>query len=411
MKKVFEVALGILTAIGGFVDIGDLVFNAQTGARFGMSLALVTLIGVLGICVFAEMSGRVAACSGRATFDLVRERLGPRMGVLNLVASVAVTLMTFIAEIGGVALAIMLVTSISEVLIVPFIGVLVWAVLWRAKFTVMENVLGFLGLGLVAFAIALWQLGPSWSDLASQAATFDKPGKEDWLTYAYFAIGLFGAAMTPYEVFFFSSGGVEEKWTDKSLGIMRANVLIGFPLGGLLSLSIAGCAAVVLGPLEVDVAALSQVGLPAAVALGKIGLAFVIVGFVAATFGAACETGLSAGYSIAQFFGWQWGKFVRPKQAARFHLVLILATLLAIGVLMTGVDPILVTEISVVFSAVALPLTYFPILVVANDRDYLGEHANGMLSNTLGTIFLVLVVVAAVAAIPLMVITHMGAGV
>jgi Mn2+/Fe2+ NRAMP family transporter len=411
MKKVFEVALGILTAIGGFVDIGDLVFNAQTGARFGMSLALVTITGVVGICVFAEMSGRVSACSGRATFDLVRERLGPRMGVLNLVASVAVTLLTFIAEIGGVALAIMLVTSISEVLIVPFIGVLVWAVLWRAKFSVMENVLGLLGLGLVAFTVALWQLGPSWSDLASQAATVDKPAKEDWLTYGYFAVGLFGAAMTPYEVFFFSSGGVEEKWTAKSLGIMRTNVLVGFPLGGLLSLSIAGCAAVVLGPLDVDVAALSQVGLPAAVALGKIGVAFVIVGFVAATFGAACETGLSAGYSIAQFFGWQWGKFVRPTQAARFHLVLILATLLAIGVLMTGVDPILVTEISVVFSAVALPLTYFPILVVANDRDYLGEHANGALSNTLGTIFLLLVVVAAVTAIPLMVITHMGAGV
>jgi Mn2+/Fe2+ NRAMP family transporter len=411
MKKVFEVALGILTAIGGFVDIGDLVFNAQTGARFGMSLALVVVVGVIGICVFAEMSGRVAACSGRATFDLVRERLGPRMGVLNLFASVAVTLMTFIAEIGGVALAMMLVTSISEVLIVPLIGVLVWAVLWRAKFTIMENVLGLLGLCLVVYLVALWQLGPSWSDFTSQAVTFDKPGKEDWLTYAYFAVGLFGAAMTPYEVFFFSSGGVEEKWTAKDLGIMRANVLIGFPLGGLLSLGIAGCAATVLGPLDVDVAALSQVGLPIAVALGKIGLAFVIVGFVAATFGAACETGLSAGYSIAQFFGWQWGKFVRPRQAARFHLVLILCAILAVGVLMTGVDPILVTELSVVFSAVALPLTYFPILVVANDRDYMGDHANRAMSNTLGSIYLVLVVVAAVAAIPLMVITHMGAGV
>jgi Mn2+/Fe2+ NRAMP family transporter len=168
---------------------------------------------------------------------------------------------------------------------------------------------------------------------------------------------------------------------------------------------------VVLGPLDVDVAALSQVGLPVAVALGKIGVAFVIVGFVAATFGAACETGLSAGYSIAQFFGWQWGKFVRPRQAARFHLVLILCTLLAIGVLMTGVDPIMVTEISVVFSAVALPLTYFPILVVANDRDYMGQHVNGAFSNTLGTIFLAVIAVVAVAAIPLMVITHMGAGV
>ncbi|HEX7716075.1 MAG TPA: divalent metal cation transporter [Marmoricola sp.] len=410
MKKVFGVALGILTAIGGFVDIGDLVVNAQVGARFGMSLGLVVLFGIVGICVFAEMSGRVAACSGRATFDLVRERLGPRVGLMNLVASFAVNLLTFIAEIGGVALAMMLVTSVAEILIVPFVGLLVWTVLWRAKFTVMENVVGLLGLCLVVFTVALWQLGPSWSDLTSQLATVDKPSDEGWLTYCYFAVALFGAAMTPYEVFFFSSGGVEEKWTSKDLGTMRANVLIGFPLGGILSLSIGACAATALGPLDVDVAALSQVGLPVAIALGKIGVAVVIVGFVAATFGAACETGLSTGYSLAQYFGWQWGKFVRPDEAARFHLVMVLATLLGVGVLMTGVDPIMVTELSVVFSAVALPLTYFPILVVANDKDYMGEHANSVFSNVLGSFYLVAVVIAAIAAIPLLVITHMGTG-
>ena len=60
--------------------------------------------------------------------------------------------------------------------------------------------------------------------------------------------------------------------------------------------------------------------------------------------------------------------------------------------LLTAVDPILVTEFSVVFSAVALPLTYFPILVVANDPDYMGEHANGRLANTLGTVYLVVIV-------------------
>jgi len=410
MKKVLGIALGILTAIGGFVDIGDLVVNAQVGARFGMSLGLVVIVGIIGICLFAEMSGRVAACSGRATFDLVRERLGPRVGLMNLVASFSVNMLTFVAEIGGVALAVMLVTSVSEVLIVPFVGLLVWAVLWRARFTVMENVLGLLGLCLVVFTVALWKLGPSWSDLTSQMATVDKPASEDWLTYCYFAVALFGAAMTPYEVFFFSSGGVEEKWTDKDLGTMRANVFIGFPLGGMLSLSIAACAAIVLGPLHVDVAALSQVGLPVAAAFGKIGIAVVIVGFVAATFGAACETGLSAGYSLAQYFGWQWGKFVRPRKAARFHAVLILATFVAVGVLMTGVDPIMVTELSVVFSAVALPLTYFPILVVANDREYMGQHANSSVTNFFGTVYLILIVIAAVAAIPLLVITHMGAG-
>ena len=408
MNKLFAVALGVLTAIGGFVDIGDLVTNAQVGSRFGMSLAWVVVVGILGICVFAEMSGRVAAVSGRATFDLVRERLGPRLGLANLVASMGVTLLTYVAEVGGVALSLELVTSVQEFLWVPFTGLAVWLVMWRVKFSLLEDVFGLMGLALVVFAVALWQLGPDWGDLVHQAATAAKPAEEDWSTYAYYAVALFGAAMTPYEVFFFSSGGVEEGWDTSSLANMRSNVFIGFPLGGLLSLAIAACASVTLLPDGISVDTLGQVALPVALSLGKIGLALVILGFFAATFGAACETGLSLGYSIAQYFGWQWGKFVQPREAARFHAVILLSTVLAVGVLLTTVDPVLVTEFSVVFSAVALPLTYFPILVVANDHGYMGDHANGRLSNALGSVYLVLVLVAASAAIPLMIWTKMG---
>ncbi|WP_374945635.1 divalent metal cation transporter, partial [Agreia sp.] len=78
MRRLFAVALGILTAIGGFVDIGDLVTNAVVGSRFGLGLVWVVIVGVIGICLFAQMSGRVAAVSGRATFEIIRERLGPR---------------------------------------------------------------------------------------------------------------------------------------------------------------------------------------------------------------------------------------------------------------------------------------------------------------------------------------------
>lgn len=409
MKRVFAVALGILTAIGGFVDIGDLVTNAQVGARFGLSIAPAVVIGVVGICLFAEMSGRVAAVSGRATFDLVRERLGPRIGLLNLTGAMGVTFLTFIAEIGGVALSLQLVSSVDELLLVPFVALAVWLLLWRAKFSAIENVLGLLGLSLIVFAVALWQLGPDWAALAHQAVTVDKPGSETWATWCYYAVALFGAAMTPYEVFFFSSGGVEERWTAEDLTTMRANVFIGFPLGGVLSLAIAGCAAVVLQPHGIMVDTLGETALPVAAALGRIGVAIAVLGFVAATFGAASETGLSVGYSLMQYVGQQWGKYVRPEAAVAFHTVLVLCTMAAAGVLLTGVDPIMVTEMSVVFSAVALPLTYFPILVIANDPDYLGRHVNGRLTNLLGTAYLVLIVVAAVAAIPLMVTTGMGA--
>ena len=117
-----------------------------------------------------------------------------------------------------------------------------------------------------------------------------------------------------------------------------------------------------------------------------------ILGFFAATFGAACETGLSAGYSLAQYFGWQWGKYVRPDEAGALPRRACSASSCSPRrVLLTTVDPILVTEFSVVFSAVALPLTYFPILVVANDPDYLGEPRQRPGRERARSVYLVLV--------------------
>ena len=78
LKSILGVALGILSAIGGFVDIGDLVFNTQAGATFGFQLLWVVVIGVIGIIVYSEMCGRVSAVSERPVFDLVRERAGLR---------------------------------------------------------------------------------------------------------------------------------------------------------------------------------------------------------------------------------------------------------------------------------------------------------------------------------------------
>jgi manganese transport protein len=408
MKRVLGVALGILTAIGGFLDIGDMVTNAVVGARFGLSLGWVVVVGVIGICVFAQMSGRVAAVSGRATFELIRERLGPRVAVLNLGASFMINLMTLTAEIGGVALALQLVSSVPYLLWVPFAALAVWLVIWRVKFSVMENVAGLVGLCLIGFAVALFLLHPDWGELGRQAVQGTSTETEKVSTYWFYAVALFGAAMTPYEVFFFSSGAVEEGWTVKDLSRSRANVLVGFPLGGLLSLAIAGCAAVVLLPQLISVTALSQVMLPVAMAGGKVLLALIILGIVAATAGAALETTLSAGYTIAQFLGWPWGKFRPPAQAARFHLLMIICLIVGIGILMTGVDPIQVTEISVVFSAVALPLTYLPILIVANDPEYMGEHVNGQALNGIALIYLVIILAAALAAIPLLIITGVG---
>jgi len=383
MAKLFSVALGILTAIGGFLDIGDLVTNAVVGSRFGLALAWVVPVGVLGICLYANMAGRVAAVSGRATFEIIRERLGPKAAASNLSASFLINLMTLTAEIGGVTLALQLATDVGRMMWIPVAAFAVWVVIWRVKFSIMENVTGLLGLCLIVFAVSVFALHPNWGDLIHQATAPIIPEQESSATYWYYAVALFGAAMTPYEVFFFSSGAVEEHWTRKDLGTSRINVMIGFPLGGILSIAIAAGAAIVLLPNQIEVTSLSQTVMPVVAAGGKLALAFVIVGIVAATFGAALETTLSGGYILAQFLGWTWGKFRRPAEAARFHVVMFVTIIVGSAVLFTGVDPILVTEYSVVFSAIALPLTYLPILIVANDAQYMGDETNGKVMNTL----------------------------
>ena len=408
MAKLFSVALGILTAIGGFLDIGDLVTNAVVGSRFGLALAWVVPVGVLGICLYANMAGRVAAVSGRATFEIIRERLGPKAAASNLSASFLINLMTLTAEIGGVALALQLATDVGRMMWIPVAAFAVWVVIWRVRFSIMENVTGLLGLCLIVFAVSVFALHPNWGDLIHQATAPIIPEQESSATYWYYAVALFGAAMTPYEVFFFSSGAVEEHWTRKDLGTSRLNVMIGFPLGGILSIAIAACATIVLLPNQIEVTSLSQTVLPVVAAGGKLALAFVIVGIVAATFGAALETTLSGGYILAQFLGWTWGKFRRPAEAARFHVVMFVTIVVGSAVLFTGVDPILVTEYSVVFSAIALPLTYLPILIVANDAQYMGDETNGKVMNTLASVYLVIILIASLSAIPLMIVTGAG---
>jgi Mn2+/Fe2+ NRAMP family transporter len=407
MKMVFGLALGVLTAIGGFLDIGDLVTNSVVGARFGMSLTWAVVVGVIGICLFAQMSGRVAAVGGRATFEIIRERLGPRLAVANLVGSFLINLLTLTAEIGGVAISLQLVTGLERWVWAPIAAIAVWLVVWAVKFSVMENVTGLLGLTLIVFVVAVVLLKPDWSALATSTAPTVPKGETPG-TYWYFAIALFGAAMTPYEVFFFSSGAVEEHWSSRDLAQSRVNVLVGFPLGGVLSIAIAAGASLVLLPKRIEVTSLSQAALPVAQAGGMIALVVLLVGFVAATFGAALETTLSSGYTLAQFFGWSWGKFRRPDRASRFHLTMVLGLLIGLGILATGVDPVQLTEFSVVFSAIALPLTYLPILIVANDPEYMGERVNGRVTNAFGVLYLGIILVASVAAIPLMILTGAG---
>lgn len=408
MSKLFAFTLGTLSAIGGFIDIGDLIADAQVGARFGLRLAWVTLVSVIGIMCFAEMSGRVALRTQRPAFALARSRLGPRYGLFGLIGSLLVTGLLVAAELSGVALALELATSVHYLLWIPVAATLVLLVIVALPFELMERAYGMLGLTMLVYVVAVWKLGPDWGELWSSAATVAPTSGESWGTYLFFVVALIGAQMTPYEMFFFSSGAVESRWRPRDLVEMRVNVIIGFPLGGLLAIAIQAVAFLVFFDAGVQVEHLSQTALPVAVALGKLGLAVAIVGIFAATFGAALETLLATGYDVAQYFGWSYGKVQPLARAARYTTVTLLVLLVSAAVALTTLDPITLTIVAVVLSASLLPFLFLPVLLVANDGEVMGELVNGRLSNAVGTATIAVSIAVAVAAIPLLVLTRGG---
>src|SRR5437868_14132181 len=63
-----ELTLGIMTAVGGFVDISELVFAAKAGSTFGYALIWVFAWATIGIIVISEMIGRVAAVAKQLVY-------------------------------------------------------------------------------------------------------------------------------------------------------------------------------------------------------------------------------------------------------------------------------------------------------------------------------------------------------
>jgi manganese transport protein len=408
-KSILAVALGILSAIGGFVDIGDLVFNTQAGATFGFQLLWVVVIGVLGIIVFSEMCGRVSAIAKRPVFDLVRERAGFGAGLATLVASEVVNLMTCAAEIGGVAICLQLLSGLPYRLLIPLAVVGLAVTSWVLPFRWIERVFGYLGLCLLVFAVGAIKLHPDWNHVVHGFIPASHSGGS-LMVYLYFVVGLLGAAMTPYEVYFYSSGAVEDRWGVKDLGLNKVTSIIGYALGGFLSFALMIVSAVLFLPRGISPQFLGTQALAAGHVFGEVGLLLALVGILFAVGGAAIETSFAGAYNLAQFFGWRWGKKERPADAPRFTLSWLVIFALGFLVVMTGYDPVRLTEYSVIFSVVALPLTYLPILLVANDHAYMGAEVNGKLANVLGVLYFLLILVIAVSAIPLLLLTNGGQG-
>ena len=405
-----ELFLGIMTALGGFVDIGELVFAMDGGARFAYQLLWVVIVGTIGIGIFGEMSGRIAVVTHKPTFVLIRDRMGHRHALVVLIASNLVNLITCTAEVGGVAMVLRLLFGADYRPMVLVSAALMIAVMYWLKFSWLEKLFGLTGLMLLVYLGVAWTLQPDWGQLARGLAPSLPSGENQSLLYWYFVVGLFSSILMPYEVYFYSSGAIEDQWKVKDLPMNMLNSGVGFVLGGILCMALIVVGAEYFFPHGVDPKVIGTPALPASAAYGSIGLLVALLGALFAIMGAGVETALAGAYNLCQFLGKPWGKRKKPREVPGFTMMWMAMIAIGCAVAASGVNPVQFVEYSVLFAIVVLPFTYYPILRAASDRKAMGKHVNPAWVTALGWIYFGLITAAAIASVPLMWLTHMGEG-
>jgi Mn2+/Fe2+ NRAMP family transporter len=399
MKKLLEITLGIVTSIGGFLEVGSLATSAQAGAAFGYQLIWAIVLGTICLIFLIEMSGRLAAVSKHTLASAMRERFGYPFFMIPLVAMSALGVLVLASELGGITLALQLVSGISFPFWAPVAAFAAWLLLWKGTFSIIEKGASLFGLVTLAFVVAAWKLHPDWGRVAS-AALPSMPKREP-MRYWFIAVSIIGASIAPYLLYFYSAGAVEDKWTEDDVPVNRVTATLGMSFGGFLSVAVLIVAALVFVPRGIRIERFDQIALMLNPVMGRWGFFLFAAALGIACFGATLEIALSIAYMAAQGFGWGWSENARPRDVARFSLVYTVTLLLGALIVMIGIDPLSITLMSMALTAALLPIAIIPFLLLMNDPRYVGTHRNGWISNTVVCAIVGLAFVLAIVSIPL----------
>lgn len=399
MSKLLEIALGLVTGIGGFLEAGSLATSAQAGAVFGFQLVWAIALGTICIAFLVEMGGRLAAVSKHTLPDAMRERFGVRFFTIPLTAVVLVSFLVLASEIGGVSLALQLATGIRFQWWAPVVALAVWLLLWAHNFSLVEKGASLLGLVTLAFVVGALKLHPPLSEVG--ANLLPSLPQQDGARYWFTAVSIIGASVSPYLFYFYSAGAIEDHWDESYLRVNRIIAGLGMGFGGTIAIAVLVGAAMVLHTRGIQVDRYEQIPLLLAEPLGHWGFILFVAALGVACLGAALEIALQIAYLVAQGFGWKWGENIKPRQAARFSLIYTLAIFLAGLLIFTGIDPLKLTIFSMALTALSLPVTVVPLLILMNDPHYMGEYVNHWVANAAVLFISLLACVVALVAIPL----------
>jgi NRAMP (natural resistance-associated macrophage protein)-like metal ion transporter len=383
--------LFFLAALGpGFItanvdnDAGGILMYSAAGAKYGYSLLWTMIPITLALIVVQEMCARMGAVTGKGLSDLIREEFGLRMTTVIMFLLVIVNFGNVIAEFTGIAGSMQL-FHVSKYISVPVCAALVWALVVKGDYKIVEKIFLFASVVYLAYIVAGVMGRPDWH--AAMLETVKLPDRSAWSdkSYLYMTIGVIGTTITPWMQFYLQSSIVDKGVTVRQYKATRLDVIIGSIFTDVVAwFIIVVCAATLFvhGARDLNVPA------DAAEAMRPIAGDYAFLLFAAGLFNASLFAAsilpLSTAYTVCEGLGFESGLDRTWKQAPVFYW-------LYTGLIVAGASVVLIPNfplvsmaiLSQVLNGLLLPVVMYFMLRLINNTELMGEYKNRLWFNVI----------------------------
>ena len=365
-------------------DAGGIATYSQAGAQFGYKMLWLLVAVTISLAVVNEMGARMGVVTGKGLADLIRERFGVRGTTFAMLLLLFANAFTTVAEFAGIAAGMEL-FGIPRFASVPVAAILIFLLVVRGSYPVVEKVLLSIGLVYVTYIVSGFLVHPPWNEVLRSSLVPQIVPQRD---YFLLAIALIGTTVTPWMQFYLQAAVADKGIPNENLAYSRADVLVGALVTDVIAFFIiVATAATLHGHLSSDQLANMQAADFARAlepAAGRFATGLFAVGLVGASFLAGNVVPLSTAYAVTEAFGWERGVGHRFAEAPAFFG--IFTGLIVIGALATLTPDLpLVSMILLSQDAngIILPAILIYMLVLLNDRRIMGRYVNGRFANAI----------------------------
>jgi NRAMP (natural resistance-associated macrophage protein)-like metal ion transporter len=363
-------------------DAGGIYTYSVAGAQFGYSL-LWTLVPItVALIVVQEMVARMGVVTGKGLADLIREEYGFRATFLLMVCLLVADLGNTVSEFAGLASGAS-VLHINRIVIVPLGALVVWLLVVRGTYRLVERVFLAACLFYVSYFLSGFLAHPDW-----KLALLDtvRPTLHTGTGSVYMIVGLVGTTIAPWMQFYLQSAVVEKGVPVQHYSFTRWDVIVGCVITDIVAFFIIiACAATLHATGQTQIQNAGDAALALAPLAGRAASLLFAFGLCNASLFSACILPLATAYYVCEGLGFESGIDKSLQDAPTFYILftsLIFFGALAVLVIREAMQvPIIL--LSQVANGILLPFVLIYMLKLCNRADLMGAHANNRTFNVI----------------------------